>query len=138
VHISARADYAVRACIELAKRPEQQLSAEAVAMFADLPGKFLEAILVDLRRAGIIRTQRGPKGGCLLARPAAAITIAEVVQAIDGPLGTVRGEAPDQLDYPDSAAPLQKLWIALAEDIVARLRAVTLADLAGSTMPPFS
>jgi Rrf2 family protein len=100
-------------------------------MHADLPGKFLEAILVELRRAGIIRTQRGPKGGCQLARAADAISIAEVVQAIDGPLGTVRGEAPQQLSYPESAAPLQKLWIALADDIQSRLGAITLDELAG-------
>jgi Rrf2 family protein len=129
VHISARADYAVRACLELAKRPDQQLSAEAVAMYADLPGKFLEAILVELRRAGIVRTQRGPKGGCLLARPAETITIAEVVEAIDDTLGTVRGEAPDNLHYPDSAAALQVLWISLAKDIRLRLSGVTLHDL---------
>jgi Rrf2 family protein len=129
VHISARADYAVRACIELARRPDRQMSAEAVAMYADLPAKFLEAILVDLRRAEIVRTQRGPKGGCMLASPPSQITIAQIVQVIDGPVGTVRGESPESLQYPESAAPLQQLWIALASDIRTRLGSVTLADL---------
>jgi Rrf2 family protein len=129
VRLSARADYAVRACIELARRPEQQLSAEAVAMHADLPAKFLEAILVELRRADLIRTQRGPKGGCMLARTPAEITVAQIVEAIDGPIGTVRGEAPDDLHYPESAAALQQVWIALAEDVRKRLGTVSLADL---------
>jgi Rrf2 family protein len=105
------------------------MSAEAVAMYADLPAKFLEAILVDLRRAEIVRTQRGPKGGCMLASPPSQITIAQIVQVIDGPVGTVRGESPESLQYPESAAPLQQLWIALASDIRTRLGSVTLADL---------
>jgi Rrf2 family protein len=98
-------------------------------MYADLPGKFLEAILVDLRKADIVRTQRGPKGGCMLTRPPAAITIAEIVEAIDGPIGTVRGEQPANLHYPESAGALQKVWIQLAEDIRGRLGSVSLADL---------
>ena len=129
MRLSARADYAVRACIELALRPDQQLSAEAVAMHADLPAKFLEAILVELRRADLIKTQRGPRGGCMLARPPSAITVAEIVEAIDGPIGTVRGEAPERLQYPPSAAVLQQVWIDLAEDVKKRLGGVTLADL---------
>ncbi len=99
-------------------------------MHADLPAKFLEAILVELRRADLIRTQRGPKGGCMLARSPAEITVAQIVEAIDGPIGTVRGEAPDDLHYPESAAALQQVWIGLAEDVRKRLGTVTLADLA--------
>jgi Rrf2 family protein len=136
VRLSARADYAVRACIELAKRPDQQLSAEAVAMHADLPGKFLEAILVDLRKADIVRSQRGPRGGCTLTRPPSTISVAEVVEAIDGPIGTVRGEEPSNLHYPDSAANLQTVWIELAADIKGRLGSVSLADLAVTPKGP--
>ncbi len=109
------------------------MSAEAVAMYADLPGKFLEAILVDLRKADIVRTQRGPKGGCMLTRPPSLVTIAEIVEAIDGPIGTVRGEEPANLHYPDSAAALQKIWMQLADDIRGRLGSVSLADIAGPT-----
>ncbi len=136
MRLSARADYAVRACIELALRPDQQLSAEAVAMHADLPAKFLEAILVELRRAELIKTQRGPKGGCMLARSPSAITVAEIVEAIDGPIGTVRGEAPDALHYPPSAAVLQGVWISLAEDVKKLLGGVTLDDLTRQAKSP--
>lgn len=99
-------------------------------MQADLPAKFLEAIIVELRRAGIVKTQRGPRGGCLLARSPSLITVAEIVEAIDGPIGTVRGEAPEVLVYPEGNTALQQVWIELANDVRARLHGVTLADLA--------
>jgi Rrf2 family protein len=105
------------------------MSAELIAMHADLPAKFLEAIIVELRRAEIVKTQRGPRGGCVLARPPELVTVADIVEAIDGPIGTVRGEAPELLLYPEAAQPLKRVWTALASDLRGRLSGVTLADL---------
>ena len=142
VHVSAKAEYAVRAAVTLARLPQgKAMSAEAVAMRADLPGKFLEAILTELRVAGLVSTQRGPSGGCRLARPAEEISVAEIFRAIEGPLAHVRGERPESIEYADDGQPgggrvLTELWIAGRAAIRSVFEATTLADLAGGELPP--
>ena len=109
------------------------MSAEAVAVNADLPAKFLEAILAELRNNGIVRTQRGPAGGCRLARPPEEITVLEIIEAVEGRLGLVRGVDPCDLTYPDSAAALPRFWAKLQHCVHTELAGTTLADL---TNPP--
>lgn len=136
MHVSSRADYAVRACIELARNDSgSAMSAEVIAMHADLPGKFLETILTELRHAGIIVSQRGPHGGCRLARPAAQISVADVVRAVEGPIGQVRGTAPEQLAYPESGQPLRSVWVAMRAATRDLLENVSLAQLASGALP---
>lgn len=106
------------------------MSAERVAMEADLPAKFLEAILTDLRHAGIIQTQRGAQGGCRLARAADHITVADIITAVEGPVGLVRGESPDRLTYPSGHDAIRQLWAAAQHSIARVFGAVTLAQLA--------
>jgi Rrf2 family protein len=136
VRISAKADYAVRASAELASAPDgTPVSAEALAGAQDVPHRFLEAILRDLRREGIVASRRGAGGGYVLARPPASVTVADVVRAVDGPLVYVRDQRPSDLDYTGSAATLGQVWVALRANVRAVLERVTLADLAAGVVP---
>ena len=134
MRLSARADYALRAAIELAAR-DGRVTADQLAQAQDIPGKFLEAILTHLRRRNIVRSQRGPDGGFWLARPAAEISLADIIRAIDGQLLGVRGERPENVSYPGAAEPLQRVWIALRANERAVLETVTLADIVNSKLP---
>jgi Rrf2 family protein len=136
MRISARADYAVRAVLELAVHGDDgPVKAETVATTQDIPHKFLEGILGDLRRAGIVDSRRGGGGGYRLARAAGAITVADVIRAVDGPIVSVRGERPTGLSYSGSAEPLLPLWIALRANVRKILEGVTLADIAADALP---
>ncbi|MFI9765951.1 RrF2 family transcriptional regulator [Streptomyces sp. NPDC052415] len=136
MRISARADYAVRAVLELAARQDDgPMKAEAIATVQDIPHKFLEGILGDLRRAGLVDSRRGGNGGYRLARDASAITVADVIRAVDGPIVSVRGVRPTGLTYAGSAEPLLPLWIALRANVRRILEGVTIADIATGTLP---
>ncbi|MDQ1019719.1 RrF2 family transcriptional regulator [Streptomyces afghaniensis] len=136
MRISARADYAVRAVVELAVRQgEGPVKAEVVATAQDIPHKFLEGILGDLRRGGVVDSRRGGGGGYRLAREAARITVADVIRAVDGPIVSVRGERPTGLAYSGTAEPLLPLWIALRANVRRILEGVTIADLAAGALP---
>ncbi|MFF3886036.1 RrF2 family transcriptional regulator [Streptomyces sp. NPDC001914] len=136
MRISARADYAVRAALQLAaSRDEGPLKAEAIAEAQDIPHKFLEGILNDMRRGGLVLSQRGGNGGYRLARPAGTITIADVIRAVDGPLVSVRGVRPPDLSYTGPAQSLLPLWIALRSNVREILEGVSLADVASSQLP---
>ncbi|MER6385360.1 RrF2 family transcriptional regulator [Streptomyces sp. NPDC001118] len=136
MRISARADYAVRAVLELAVRQGiGPVKAEEIAAVQGIPHKFLEGILGDLRRAGIVDSRRGGGGGYRLARDAAGLTVADVIRAVDGPIVSVRGERPTGLAYTGTAQPLLPLWIALRANVRRILEGVTLADLAAGALP---
>ena len=131
---TAKADYAVRAAVELAA-VGGLANAEQIAQAQDIPLNFLENILRDLRRAGIVESRRGQAGGYALARPAEQISIADVIRAVEGPLANVRGQAPESLAYPGAAGKLRDVWIALRANIRAVLEGVTLADVARGELP---
>jgi Rrf2 family protein len=135
MRISAKADYAVRAVIELAAAPEAaSLSAREIATAQEIPQNFLENILAELRRAGIVHTHRGPGGGSSLARPAETITVGEILLAIDGPLAAVRDLPPEDLVYGGSARRLPEVWCRVQSCLHEVLDGVTAADLVrGST-----
>jgi Rrf2 family protein len=136
VHITAKLDYAVRAVVELASANGGGLiKSEAIAEAQDIPQKYLGSILGDLRHAGIVDSQRGTHGGFQLARPASEITIADVIRALDGPLATVRGEPPEDVDYAGSAAPLRDVWFALRANLRAVTEHVSIAELARDEVP---
>ena len=136
MRVSARADYAIRALIELAAAgPDASLRGDAIAAAQAVPTKYLENLLADLRRARLVSSQRGVRGGYRLARPAASITLANVIRAIDGPLAGVRGDAPEDVTYPGAAASLRDVWVALRASMRTVLEAVTLADVAGGRLP---
>lgn len=111
------------------------MKAEAIAAAQDIPHKFLEGILGDLRRGGLVASRRGGNGGYRLARAADTITVADVIRAVDGPIVSVRGERPTGLTYTGSAEPLLPLWVALRANVRKILEGVTLADLAADALP---
>jgi Rrf2 family protein len=129
MRLSVRADYALRAAIELAAAREGRVTAEQLARAQQIPGKFLEAILTPLRRGNIVRSQRGPDGGFWLARPAAEISLADVLRAIDGQSLGIDRERPENVAYHGETQSLQRVWIALRANERAVLEAVTLADI---------
>jgi Rrf2 family protein len=136
VRISAKVDYAVRAAIELAAAgDEHPTKAEAIARAQEIPLKFLENILGDLRQGGLVRSQRGAEGGYRLARPAGEITIADVIRAVEGPMAAVRGGRPEDASYSGTAEPLQRVWIAVRSSLRSVAEHVTLADLAAGRLP---
>ena len=136
MRVTARADYAVRAAVELAGAgPSAPRKAESLAAAQGIPLSFLENILNQLKSAGVVRSQRGPEGGWWLLRPPEELTVADVIRAVEGPLATVRGERPEHLEYGGSAEALQEVWIALRANIRGVLDHVTLADIASGKLP---
>jgi Rrf2 family protein len=134
VRITAKADYAVRAAVELAAASEL-VTAEQIAQAQEIPLNFLENILRDLRRAGLVESRRGQAGGYVLARPADTVSIADVIRAVEGPLANVRGLPPETLAYPGAAEKLRDVWIALRASVRSVLEGVTLADVARGELP---
>src|SRR3954469_15813790 len=137
MRITAKADYAVRAAVELAaaEGTGKPVKGEQLARGQGIPQNFLENILTELRRAGIIRTRRGAEGGYQLAQPAAAVTVADVLRAVEGPLAPVQGIRPDELAYGGAAEKLPEVWVALRASLRDVLEHVTLADIAKGRLP---
>jgi Rrf2 family protein len=136
MHVTAKADYAVRAIVELAGSSQQApRKVDDVAQAQRIPVSFLENILTQLRSSGIVRSQRGPEGGYWLARPADELNLATVIRAVEGPLVGVRGQRPEEIEYVGSAESLQQVWIALRANLRKVLEHVTIADVAAGSLP---
>jgi Rrf2 family protein len=135
VRVSAKADYAVRAAVELAAAGEGPVKGERIAAAQSIPANFLENILSDLRHAGIVGSRRGAEGGYWLARPAAEVSVADIIRAVDGPLANVRGVRSEQVSYEGSAEKLRDVWVAARASLRHVLENVTLADLASGELP---
>jgi Rrf2 family protein len=136
MHVSAKADYAVRAAVELAAAGAGPVKGDRIAEAQQIPLRFLENILSDLRHAGYVQSQRGADGGYWLAKPAETITLADIIRAVDGPLANVRGARPESVEYGGSAGRLVEVWIAVRVSLRAVLERVTLADLVAGVLPP--
>jgi Rrf2 family protein len=134
VHIPAKVDYGMRALLTLAAT-EEPATAEALAQAQGLPARFLGAILIELRRTGLVSSHRGSEGGYRLARPAGAITVADVMRALDGPLAEVRGLRPEAAEYNGAAEHLQVVWIAVRASLRSVLERVTLEDVVEGRFP---
>lgn len=134
MHVPAKVEYGMRALLELAGSPDP-LTGEALARAQGLPPKFLASILNDLRRAGLVHSQRGMEGGYRLGRPAGEITAADVMRALDGPLAEVRGLRPEMTSYDGAAARLKDLWVATRASLRAVLERVTLEDMVKGELP---
>jgi Rrf2 family protein len=136
MRVSAKADYALRACAELAiASGEGPVKGDRIAQAQAIPLKFLENILLDLRHAGLVHSQRGAEGGYWLARAPEQVSLAEVIRAVEGPLANVRGVRPEHVEYDGAARALQDVWIALRASMRSVLEDVTLADLAAGRLP---
>jgi Rrf2 family protein len=138
MRVSAKADYAVRAMVELAASGASEATpakGELLAAAQEIPMRFLENILGELRVHGLVHSRRGSDGGYWLARGTDSITLAEIIRAVEGPLATVRGEAADEVEYRGGAKPLREVWLALRANIRQVLESVTLADVVAGTLP---
>jgi Rrf2 family protein len=136
MRVSAKVDYAVRAAVELAAAAgEGPVKGERIAQAQGIPLKFLENILLDLKHAGLVQSQRGAEGGYWLAQPAEEISLADVIRAVEGPIANVRGERPEQVAYGGAAEQLREVWIAVRANLRGVLETVTLADVAAGRLP---
>ena len=136
MRVSAKADYAVRAAVELAAAGEgEPVKGERLATSQDIPLQFLEHILLELKHQGLVRARRGAKGGYWLARPADEVTIAEIVRAVEGPIAHVQSTPPEDIEYRGNAEHLQEVWIAVRASLRSVLEGVTLADLVSGELP---
>jgi Rrf2 family protein len=137
MRITAKVDYAVRAAIELGQaEPGTPVKGDRLARAQDIPIKFLENILLELRRAGLVASQRGADGGYWLARPADQITVADIIRAVEGPLAAVRGVQPQDVVYEGTAEPLQRVWVCVRAGLRRVLEHVTVADLVEGKLQP--
>ena len=136
MQVTARVDYAIRAVAELATHPERGLTRNELAAAQQLPGKFLELILRDLTRDGLLSSQRGSAGGFRITRAPETITLADIVRAVDGPLSAVRGAAPEAVAYSGAAASLTRVWVATRAAMRGVLETTTFADLISGELPP--
>ncbi len=136
MHVTAKADYAVRAVVELANSSQSSpRKVDDIAQAQAIPVSFLENILTQLRSSGIVRSQRGPEGGYWLAHPPEEVNLAQVIRAVEGPLVGVRGQRPEEIEYRGSAKSLQQVWVALRTNLRAVLEQVTVADVAAGDLP---
>jgi Rrf2 family protein len=135
MRVSAKVDYAVRALLELAVAADGPVKGERIAQAQEIPLKFLENILIDLRHANIVRAQRGAEGGYWLARPANEVTLGEIIRAVEGPLASVRGEPPEDVTYTGAAEHLRTVWVAVRASLRSVVDELTLADVAADRMP---
>lgn len=135
MRVSAKADYAIRAAVELAAASEGPVKGDRIAKAQSIPPNFLENILADLRNAGVVGSRRGAEGGYWLARPAEEVSLADVIRAVDGPLANVRGVRSDQLEYDGNAKSLEQVWIAVRASLRGVLEQVSVADVARGELP---
>ena len=136
MRVSAKADYALRAAIELAAAGDGPVKGERIAQAQEIPLKFLENILLELRHAGIVRSQRGVEGGYWLARPPEDVSLAEVIRAVEGPIANVRGVGPQDVEYGGAAGRLREVWVAVRASLRSVLEETTVAALARGELPP--
>lgn len=136
MRVTAKADYALRAALELAAAEGGgPLKGERIAQAQGIPIRFLENILLELRHAGLVHSQRGAEGGYWLARPAAEINLAEVLRVVEGPLANVRGIRPEEVEYEGAAEHLREVWIAVRANLRAVLESATLAEVVRGELP---
>jgi Rrf2 family protein len=135
MRVTAKAEYAVRAVMELAGGEGDPVKRDTIVAAQAIPPKFLENILAELRHAGLVESQRGSEGGYWLSVPPEKITVADIMRAVEGPLASVRSSRPETLEYEGLAEPLQYVWVALRTAIRSVLETVTVADLISGKLP---
>ena len=136
MRVSAKSDYALRALIEMAGRKDGlAVSAEELGRLQEIPHGFLQAILADLRRAGVVMSQRGQSGGWRMGRAPSEVSVADVIRAVDGPLVSVYGLRPESVTYNEKADVLQHVWIAARSSLRDVFEQVSIGQLAEGKLP---
>jgi Rrf2 family protein len=136
MRVTARADYALRACAELAVAGDHRLKRDEIATRQDIPIQYLESVLLALKHAGIVQSLRGASGGFRLARPATDISLADVIRGVDGPMADVRGDRPEEVEYRGPARRLKDIWVALRASLREILEGTSLDDLVRGELAP--
>ena len=136
MRVTAKVDYALRALVELAAADGATVKGDRLAAAQGIPLKFLENILAELRRAGIVGSQRGADGGYRLQRSADTVNVADVIRAVEGPLADVHGTSPEALEPPGVAAPVREVWLATRAALRSVLEEVTVGQIARNELPP--
>jgi Rrf2 family protein len=135
VRVTARGDYAVRVVLELAATQGGTRKVGELAAAQNIPPRFLENILVALRRAGLVHSRRGTEGGFWLALPAEEISVADVLRAAEGPLADIQGFPPEEVNYTGAATGLRDVWVAARASLRTVLERTTLADIVSESLP---
>ncbi|HEY3001697.1 MAG TPA: Rrf2 family transcriptional regulator [Kribbellaceae bacterium] len=140
MRVSAKSDYALRALIEITRRSGEDegtrvVAAEEISKAQQIPHGFLQGILADLRRAGIVASQRGQSGGWRMAVDPSNVSIADVMRAVDGPIVSISGTRPENVEYNERAVVLQRVWIAARASLRDVLEQTTIAHLAAAKLP---
>ena len=136
MRITAKADYAVRAALVLAAAPPgEPVKGDSISKAQHIPLQFMEHILLEMKHARLIQARRGARGGYWLAKPAAEITVADVIRAVEGPLANIHESAPEDLHYEGAAERLRDVWVAVRHNLRAVLESVTLEQLASGRLP---
>lgn len=136
MRVTTKSDYALRALIEIANVVDGgPISADALGKRQDISKGFLQSILADLRRAEVVASIRGKSGGWKLTQPASAITVADVIRAVDGPLVSIYGQRPEAVEYDEAAESLQQVWIAARFALRDVLEQVSIEQLASKSLP---
>lgn len=136
MRVTTKSDYALRALIEIAATDDgAPISADELGRRQDIPRGFLQAILADLRRAGVLTSVRGQSGGWRLTKPATEVSVADVIRAVDGPLVSICGQRPESISYDSTADALQQVWIAARYSLRDVLEQVSIAHLAEKSLP---
>ena len=136
MQITRQADYALRAMLYLAQlEPTQRAATSQIAEIQRIPPSFLAKIISQLSIAGLIHTSRGARGGVSLARPPEAISVLEVVEAIDGPIALNEcSQSAGACPFGESC-PLRALWCGTQNEMVEKLRKTTFAQVMGQMAP---
>ncbi|MFF5233019.1 RrF2 family transcriptional regulator [Dactylosporangium sp. NPDC000521] len=129
MHISVRADYAIRAMLAIAAAEPGRITASELAHSERMSIGSLQTVLLELRRVGLVHSHRGTERGYGLARPAAAITVGEILRAMNGALTTVRGLPTEQATYDGVGRGLRKVWLSVDDAVNTIVDQATLADL---------
>lgn len=135
MQISAKADDAVRAMLELAMHGPGRVKADLMITHRTIPRKFVESILSELRRADLVRSYRGADGGFVLAAPPSKITIGSIIRTVDGPLAEIRGLQPNETSYKGAAQHLPDVWVAVRAKLHEVLDETALAEVLAGEMP---
>jgi Rrf2 family protein len=136
MRMSAKAEYAVRAMVQLATVDGGvRVTTDDLAQAQGIPPQFLVDILSDLRNDRLVRSHRGRDGGYELARPGSEISLADVLRSIDGPLASVRDVGLGDLPYSGPTAALTDVWRALRASMRSVLEETTLADVVAGALP---
>ena len=136
MRVSARADYALRACAELAVAGDERLKRDELSSRQGIPIQYLESVLLQLKHAGILQSHRGAAGGFRLARHPSEISLADVIRAVDGPMADVRGDRPEEVEYPGPQRASRTSGSRSVQACAASWRARRSQDLVEGTLSP--